>query len=263
MPMTANPPRRRTARTAPTEPHWAALIPADQWDVLVAGTDALREAEVKFLLGGALALATYTGRWRSTKDIDTVIRPADRMRATEALQRAGFADYFSHEAYDRSWIFRGYKNDVLFDVIWDLPNHRVPIDAAWFERAPALSLRGRSHVVVPAEELVRVKLYVMQRERCDWVDVLNVLAGCAAKIDWEWLVRRMDRDLPLLQAALAVFSWMCPGRAQAVPAWLRQRLALPASVTKDAAAIEERRVRLFDSRPWFAAHHPADQPLQR
>jgi hypothetical protein len=261
--MTANPPRRRTGRTASAGAPWAALIPADQWDVLVAGTDALREAGVKFLLGGTLALANYTGRWRSTKDVDTIIRPADRTLAIEALQHAGFADYFSREAYDRSWIFRGYKNDVLFDVIWDLPNHRVPVDAAWFERAPALSLRGRSHLVVPAEELVRVKLYVMQRERCDWVDVLNVLAGCGARIDWERLVRRMDRDLPLLQAALAVFNWMCPGRAQAVPTWLRERFALPAPETKGAAGIEERRVRLFDSRPWFAAHHPADQPLQR
>ena len=155
------------------------------------------------------------------------------------------------------------REGVLFDVIWALPNHRVPIDEEWFSRAQTLRLRDREYRAVPVEELVRVKLYVMQRERCDWVDVLNVLASAVERIDWVWLVARMGRDLPLLHGALAIFNWLSPGRARGLPAWVRERFALPALAEDDPAAMEERRVRLFDSRPWFAAHQPLDTPLPR
>jgi hypothetical protein len=252
-----------TTELPPPESHWAQLIPDDQWAVFLSGTQAFEAAGVPFLLGGALALAAYTGHWRNTKDIDVIIQEADRERAIQAMLAAGFSDYFPREAYDRSWIFRFVKDDVLFDVIWALPNHRVGIDEAWFRRARAVCLRGRNQSVVPPEELVRVKLYVMQRDRCDWVDVLNVLAGAVEDISWPWLMDRMGRDLPLLHAALAIFNWMCPGRAHALPAWLRKQFALQRIEADDLAATEERRVKLFDSRPWFALHQPTDQPLER
>lgn len=209
-----------------------------------------------------MALATYTDHWRTTKDVDIIVLESDRQTVIAALREAGFEDYFEREAYDRSWIFRGYREGVIFDVIWDLPNHRVQIDHAWFVRGRPLRLRGKNYHVVPPEELVRVKLYVMQRGRCDWVDVLNVLASTTSEIDWLWLVERMGRDLPLLHAVLAIFNWMCAGRARELPSWLRQRFALPAIEADDVAAMEERRTRLFDSRPWFALHQPADRPLE-
>ena len=245
------------------EAPWSALIPAEQWSVFLAGTGALEKAGVPFLLHGALALAAYTSRWRNTKDIDVIVREPDYERAVAALRTAGFADYYDQVPYDRSWIFRGFKNGVLFDVIWALPNHRVTIDEEWFRRAQPLWLRGRVHATAPAEELVRVKLYVLQRERCDWVDVLNVLAATVDRLDWPWLVRRMDVDLPLLQAVLALFNWMSPHRAVTLPPWLREQFSLPAVGGDVTDAIELSRVRLFDSRPWFALHQPPDQPLER
>jgi hypothetical protein len=245
------------------EAEWGSLIPQDQWQLFLSGASALEAAGVPFLLAGAMALASYTGHWRNTKDVDVVVRPRDHEAAIAALKRAGFEDYFPRQAYDRSWIFRGFKSGVLFDIIWELPNHRVQIDDEWFERARALWLRGKPFLAAPAEEIVRVKLYVMQRERCDWVDVLNVLAGAVEDIDWPWLVERMDRDVALLQGALAVFNWLCPARAQQMPEWVRERFALADIAADDLAAMEERRVRLLDSRPWFAAHQPIDRPLER
>ena len=258
-----NPTAAAPAPAASSDASWCNLIPAEQWDVLRDGTEAMEQAGAPFLLAGALALATYTGHWRNTKDIDVVIKETDREGVIESLKQAGFEDYFDRENYDRSWIFRGFKDGVLFDVIWALPNHRVGIDDAWFTRAQSILLNGRSYAVVPSEELIRVKLYVMQRERCDWVDVLNVIAASVEQISWPWLVERMGRDLPLLHAALAIFNWMCPGRAHALPGWLRKQFALPRVETDDFKLTEERRVRLFDSRPWFALHEPTDRPLER
>lgn len=245
------------------EARWSALIPAAQWTVFLSGTGALEAAGVPFLLHGALALATYTGHWRNTKDVDVVLCASDHERAIAVLQSAGFEDYFDRESYDRKWIFRGFKDGVLFDVIWALPNERVEIDDQWFRRSQPLWLKGRVYASVPPEELVRVKLYVMQRERCDWVDVLNVLAAAADRMDWAWLVERMGRDLPLLQGVLSVFNWMCPTRASALPGWLRDQFALVPVESDNLAAVESRRVRLFDSRPWFALHQPLDRPLDR
>lgn len=251
------------AESEAPEAEWGPLIPPDQWDVFVRGVKALEEGGVRFLLHGAMALATYTGHWRNTKDVDVVIHPTDEKRAVAAMLAAGFEDYHAQEAYDRSWIFRGFQDGHLFDVIWALPNHRVAIDDAWFQGGHQLCLRGRTFTSVPPEELIRVKLYVMQRERCDWVDVMNVMAGAVDRIDWRWLVRRMERDVALLQSALVLFNWMSPGRAQQLPTWLRARFALEDVATDDPDETERRRVALFDSRPWFALHQPTDRPLER
>jgi hypothetical protein len=256
-------PAKLTVAPPAIETPWGGLIPEEQWGVFSLGVTALEANGVPFLLHGALALGIYTGRWRNTKDVDVIVRSADHERAIHALRRAGFDDYYERQPYDRGWIFRGFKEHVIFDVIWALPNHRVVIDDGWFERSRSFWLRGRLLAAVPAEELIRVKLYVFQRERCDWVDVLNVMAGSAGTIDWRWLVDRMGRDLPLLHAALAVFNWISPNRAAILPDWVRKQFALPEPDVEDAAAAEERRVRLFDSRPWFAVLQPGDQPLER
>jgi hypothetical protein len=251
------------AKSAAEPAAWGALMPDEQWTVFVSGIDAITAAGVPFLLHGALALATYTGHWRNTKDVDVVVRTHDHERAVAALRAAGFEDYFDQLAYDRSWIFRGFKDGVLFDVIWELPNHRVPIDDTWFRFAHSVRLRDRTFAVVPPEQLVRVKLYVLQRERCDWVDVLNVLAGAVEQVDWRRLVDSMDRDLSLLHGVLAVFNWLSPHRARFLPQWLRTQFALPEMKMDDPAEAEVRRAALFDSRPWFAMHQPADRPLER
>lgn len=242
---------------------WGKLIRDEQWTHFIAGTAAIENTGTPFLLAGALALASYTGHWRDTKDVDVIVRASDREAAIGALRSAGFEDYFEQLEYDRSWIFRGFRDGVIFDVIWALPNHRVEIDDGWFERARSLWLRGRAFAAAPAEEIIRVKLYVMQRERCDWVDVLNILSATVDDLDWPWLVERMGADVALLHGVLAVFNWLCPGRAQKIPAWVRERFALPEIEGDDPVAMEERHIRLLDSRPWFALHQPLDRRLER
>ena len=246
-----------------TDARWADLIPAEQWAVFQAGRAVAERAGVPFLLGGAMALATFTGRWRNTKDIDFIVRHGRQHELIGGLLEAGFEDYFNQHPYDRSWIFRGYRDGVILDIIWALPNHRVKVDDEWFTHAWPVVLRGDSFLSIPLEEFVRVKLYVMQRERCDWVDVLNALAGSVEKVKWEHLIARMGADLPLLQAVLTVFTWMSPARAAAIPEPVRRRFALPWVESPDPVATEAQRVHLFDSRPWYAPFQPQDQPLER
>jgi hypothetical protein len=46
----------------------------------------------------------------------------------------------------------------------------------------------------------------MQRDRCDWPDILNLIYATALELDWDHLFRRLDDDAPLLEAVLTIFE---------------------------------------------------------
>src|SRR5437868_3063759 len=132
--------------------HWADAISESDWAIYRAAIRAIRQAKVPFLLGGGFALATFTGRWRDTKDIDFYIRREDRETVIAALTRAGFADYYRQRAYDRKWIHRTVKSGVIVDIIWAMANQRTRVDEIWFERAGSVTIREETLRVVPLEE---------------------------------------------------------------------------------------------------------------
>jgi len=212
------------------------------------------------LLGGGFALAAFTGRWRDTKDIDFYISPGDRDRAVAALSRAGFVDYYDRRPYDRKWIYRSVKAGVIVDIIWSMANQRTQVDDAWFERAGYVTIRGEKLDVVPMEEFVWCKLYIIQRDHCDWTDILNLIYARGQYMEWNHLTARLEDDSALLKAILTVYAWLCPKQAVKLPRWLWGRLSLP-----EPAAMREPshdRIRLLDSRSWFAALQPKGKKLE-
>ena len=238
---------------------WKQLIPREQWQVFQRVIRKARARHIDFAFGGAFAVATYTGKWRETKDMDLYIQPSERDEMVAALADAGLGDYFPVKEYDRSWIYRSYVGDVIVDAIWSMANHRTDVDPAWLTLGPAVQFGGELVRVVPPEELIWSKLYVLQRDRSDWPDVLNLIYSVGGALDWERLLDRLGDDALLLDGVLAVFRWLEPSRAAALPAWLGRLRKRP---LPDPAAQCER-VRLLDSRPWFrpfeedpAAHSP-------
>jgi hypothetical protein len=124
-------------------------------------------------------------------------------------------------------------------------------------------MHGARIGMLPAEELIFAKLYVMQRERCDWPDLLNILWARGRRLDWLRLLDLAGEDAALVGGLLSVFGWLCPAEARRLPDWLWARLGIaPPSerglagelTGRMAEAERERRdpVRLLDSRPWFA-----------
>ena len=205
-----------------------------------------------FALGGAFAVATHTGCLRNTKDLDIYVLPAERQRMIDVLHRCGLEDYYSRLPYDRGWIFRGTRDDAIVDVIWGMPNRRAEIDDQWITRGPKLQVRDQVLSMVPAEELIWSKLYVMQRQRCDWPDVLNLLYYTVGTLDWSHLLDRFGHDTPLLSGVLSVFSWLCPERADSIPAWLCDRIG----VRRPDGSPCGGRASLLDTRPWFGPDLP-------
>jgi hypothetical protein len=228
---------------------WTGQIPDSEWAIYDEAIRAVRQTERRFMLAGAFSLASYTGRWRNTKDLDFYILPQDRQLFIDALTRAGFADYFDALPYDRKWIYRSVKGDCIVDIIWAMANQRAQVDEEWFEHAPEVQVRGQVLSVAPAEELLWCKLFVLQRERCDWPDVLNLIHSLGPDLDWEHLSNRLEDDLPLLAGVLNVYGWLCPGNDLKLPASLRE--LVPHSGKRGAPRVCEAHIRLLDSRPWF------------
>jgi hypothetical protein len=243
------------------EPEWSRHVRPELLHALDVVCGTMADAEVEVLLGGAFALARHVDRWRETKDVDFFIRPRDRERAIAALLSVGFQDYHDQNRYDRSWIFRAHRPDALVDVIWTLPNHVTEVDDSWFSQAAHFTLRGRAYRTVPAEELVWIKSYVMQRDRCDWPDVINILRAKGAHLDWSRLLARVGDDAGLLHASLVLFNWLAPEHARDLPDWIRTRFNLIAPSTASPEGTERRRASMLDSRPWYAASLPVEATM--
>jgi hypothetical protein len=202
------------------------------------------------MLGGGFGLASYVGQWRDTKDIDFYILPESRDPLAEALAKAGFTDYYEQLSYDRGWIYRCARQGVIIDLIWSMANRRAQVDESWFEHAESIAVRDEIFQVIPAEELLWCKLYVLQMDRCDWPDVFKLLHAVGPSLNWDRLLKRLGGDVALLKSAMTVFDWLCPTRAAEVPAKIRQYFRLPKSV-RVSPQDEQRRLHLIDSRAWF------------
>jgi hypothetical protein len=113
---------------------------------------------------------------------------------------------------------------------------------------------------LPVEVIVQDKLFIMQRERCDWPDVLNLLYARGAEIDWERVLKEEGDDYPLLTGVLSIFRWMAPGAARDLPFWLWERVGLEALPGGSAAEIVQPRVQLLDRRPWFGPDRQIKKP---
>ncbi len=239
-----------------THGRWKELIPTREWNTYLRAIREFRKRDMRFAFGGAFAVATYTGKWRDTKDMDVYIRPHDREQAMAALTAAGMHDYFDRREYDRSWIYRAYRAGVIVDAIWSMANHRTEVDDDWLERGPLVEFGPEMVRVVPPEELIWSKLYVLQRDRSDWPDVLNIIHAAGPDLDWHRLAARLDDDLLLLDGVLAVYRWLCPRQAERLPSWLsRSNHAHPVGELDPC-----RRVKLLDSRPWFRAAEDKEKP---
>lgn len=242
----------RTEHGRPNVQPWSRRLPQEQWRVYLRVAEEASGAGIRFAFGGAFATAVYTGELRNTKDFDFYILPDDRDAMRAAITRAGLTDYYDRLPYDRSWIYRASEGDVLVDAIWAMANARAAVDPLWLSRGPLVEIRGELMRAIPIEELIWSKLYVLQRDRSDWGDVLNLIGAQAESIDWNHLLARLGSDAPLLTGALAVFAWLDPVRAAAIPeeVWPRVGLMPP---RPDARSLAEApgRAALLDSRPWF------------
>ncbi len=229
---------------------WEAVMPRERWLIYRPVLQLAQARNIVYAMGGGFAFSFYTHRWRPTKDIDLYVEPQSRDMMVETLAEAGFVDYFDEEPYDRQWIYRGIKDGMILDIIWQMVNGRAVVDGDWLLAGPLLELADFSCRLVPAEEFLWAKLYVVQRDRCDWPDLLNVLYMQGPELNWDRLLVRIGDDKGLLGSLLGLFSWLCPERSRDFPQDLWPRMGVlfeaPSGPLKECCRAE-----LLDSRDWF------------
>jgi hypothetical protein len=184
---------------------------------------ALENAGVPFLVGGAYAFARYTGIVRYTKDFDIFIYPSDFERALDTFIRKGWETErsFPH------WLGKTFRGEDFVDVIFSSGNGVARVDDLWFEHAVEGKVLDYPVRLIPAEEMIWSKSFIMERERFDGADVAHVLRCCGTKLDWERLLRRfsVNGGWRVLFAHLILFGYIYPGDAERIPKDVLDRLS--------------------------------------
>jgi predicted nucleotidyltransferase len=157
--------------------------------------------DVPFGVIGGVASAAH-GRPRWTKDIDVFVRGDDADRALERLERLGFET----ERTNPAWIFKGFRDGVLVDVIFKIKSD-VYFDDEMAARVRTTEFSGVEIPVVAPEDVVVAKAIAGSEEApWHWYDALGIIAD--NELDWEYLLERArkspNRVLSLMHFALSI-----------------------------------------------------------
>jgi hypothetical protein len=189
----------------------------------------LTEAKVPFLVGGAYALRHYTGIVRDTKDLDLFVHPRDQRRAMEIFGDAGYDTEWTAP----HWLTKAHKGQDFVDFIYGLANGLGQVDDAWFAHAAEGELMNRPVRLIPAEEMIWSKAYIMERERFDGADINHLLRARAERLDWERLLSRFGPHRRILLMHLLAFGFVYPADRSRIPGEILKRLLDEAASAKD------------------------------
>jgi hypothetical protein len=173
----------------------------------------LAENRIEFLVGGGYAFGWYTGLERDTKDFDLMVRPSDVDVVLRICQAAGYAAGYAFP----HWIAKVRGPAGLVDIIFGSSNGLGEVDDEWFAGAPRAEILKTSVRLVPPEEMIWQKAYVMERERFDGADVAHLLLGCCERLSWKRLLRRFGPDWRVLLSHLILFGFIYPARRTVIP----------------------------------------------
>ena len=154
--------------------------------VLRESVTIVEETDIPYVLMGGIGSATH-GRPRWTHDVDLFVRPEDAKRTVEALGAAG---YETEETYP-DWLFKGFKDGVLVDIIFK-SSGGIVLDDDMIDRALATEFKGVPVRVIPPEDLLVIKSIVHDEHMPrHWHDALGLIGGCS--MDWDYVLRRAKR----------------------------------------------------------------------
>ncbi|AEG91796.1 nucleotidyltransferase [Ramlibacter tataouinensis] len=181
---------------------------------------ALADAGVPFLVGGAFAHACHTGIRRSTKDLDLFIRRDDYERAAARMGAEGWRAELTYP----HWLAKVHAGEDFIDLIFNSGNGVAVVDDRWFQDNAQAEVLGVPVHVVNMEDSLLSKAFIMERERYDGADIAHLLQVNAERIDWAGLLERFGLHWRVLLAHLTLFGYVYPGERQRVPLWVMDEL---------------------------------------
>jgi Nucleotidyl transferase of unknown function (DUF2204) len=205
-------PAATTPLAANLDPHAVAFYR----DVIAA----LRAKRIGLLVGGAWAFEAHTGISGRTKDLDLFLRPRDVEPALAVLEAEGYRT----ELTSPVWIAKAFLGHDLVDLIFSSGNGLCTVDDEWFTNAPRASVLGLRMRLIPIEEMIWSKSFLMERDRFDGADVNHLILAAAGRLDGERLLKRFGVHWRVLLAHVVLFDYVFPGRRDLIPDGLRRAL---------------------------------------
>lgn len=221
-----------TRRTIPNDANQDPRAVAFYCDVV----DRLQAASVPFLVGGAWAFECYTGIPGHTKDLDLFLRQAHLDNALRTLTDAGYQT----ELTSPVWLAKVLMGEHLVDLIFNAGNEGAPVDDSWFEHAPQAKVLRRQLYLVPREEMIWQKAFLMERDRFDGADVLHLIRAARGRLDWKRLQERFGIHWRVLLAHLVLFDYVYPSDRAYIPDDLRRELLERAQAEVGRRTLEAR-----------------------
>ncbi|MES2965291.1 MAG: nucleotidyltransferase [Bdellovibrionota bacterium] len=166
--------------------------------VLFSALDGLESRNIPYGMIGGIAASGH-GRPRSTHDIDIFVRPEDADAALEALAQQGFET----EVTDPRWLYKGWKEEMMVDVIFKSQGD-IYFDDEMHQHAKKIPYHGRQISAVSPEDLMIIKAAVHSEVGPHhWHDALAILSH--AQVDWKYLLKRA-RKAPRRILALLIYA---------------------------------------------------------
>ena len=154
--------------------------------VLGQTVEALEESGLRYAFIGGIASGGL-GRPRSTHDIDVFVRPEEAELALRALAKKGFRT----EKTDPNWLYKGFKENILVDVIFKSKGE-IYLDTEMYQRMITAEFHGKQLRLVAPEDLIIIKAAAhSELTPGHWHDALALLSH--ATLDWDYLIRRARR----------------------------------------------------------------------
>jgi len=144
-------------------------------------------------------------------------------RSMKALDDAGVPFLVGGAyAFERSTGIARHTKD--FDVFVRPADLDEAFDDVWFEHAVDDTVLGVRVQLMPAEEMIWSKGFIMERERYDGADIAHLLHARAECLDWGRLLARYGRHWRVLFSHLVLFGFIYPSDRGRIPAWVMQDL---------------------------------------
>lgn len=203
------------------QPYSHTEIDAVSKQFYVAAMDSLNRAGIPFLVGGAYAFACYAKIERHTKDFDIFVKKEDAERVLENLSRV--LKCKSDRTYPH-WLYKAILGENFIDIIYSSGNGIAVVDDIWFEKAETGIVLGVKSKLIPAEEMIWSKGFIMERERFDGADVAHIIRGWGSKMDWGRLIMRYDSNWRVLFSHLVLFGYIYPAELETIPDWVMNHM---------------------------------------
>lgn len=146
---------------------------------------ALREGDVRFVLGGGLAIWARGGP-QTEHDVDFFVKPEDAERALQALETAGFRT----EKPPEGWLYKAWRDGVMVDLIFAPTG--LAVEEVWLDRAEELEVHAVRMPVMLADDVLVAKLLAMREHEVDYDQVLEIARTVREQIDWDELRKRTN-----------------------------------------------------------------------